>query len=425
MNYETFCLELLSQDAFLQINKKLLATLGLEKAVYISLLIDKYKQYKKDKKLKNGYFFLTDNQICLYSGLKSKTIKNLKSDCEKEGFIFIRKEGIPLKTYYNINFYKVFEVFNLEKEIFELNYERIFKEELNIENITFEKLKKLSLKQLQILCQKYGITYYGYHKKIELISIILDELKKKEKRENLENDLSKNDILKLNFKNLRKTCKMLNISYSGNDNKENLRNRLLEFFDKEEVDKIVNKKSANKWTNKLTTSEQKSCNKLKQNIKTKKQKQITTTSSSSDRYDFLDLEEFNLLNKGTIKNIRNNIENLDLKKFKEIYHYVKNKFDSGKVNNFNAFLYEMLNQEWDINIQSEEVIQKELDVEKRRWLNHYSGIISDIVLKGEVEKLIIDIPLEILNKNKSKLGMMNGFEFKQHLCMLKKQNISS
>lgn len=424
MNYETFCLELLSQDAFLQINKKLLATLGLEKAVYISLLIDKYKQYKKDKKLKNGYFFLTDNQICLYSGLKSKTIKNLKSDCKKEGFIFIKKEGIPLKTYYNINFYKVFEVFNLEKEIFELNYERIFKEELNIENITFEKLKKLSLKQLQILCQKYGITYYGYHKKIELISIILDELKQKEKIENLENDLSKNDILKLNFKNLRKTCKILNISYSGLDNKENLQNKILNNLEKK-VDRIVCKKINNKWTTQLSTSEQNNCNKLKLNTITNNQKQITTTSSSSNRYNFLDLEKFNLLNKVTINNIRKNIKNLDFIRFKNVYDYVKKKFDEKKVKNFNAFLYETLNQEWDINLEDEEVTKKELDFERKKWLNYYSGIISNQVLKEEIEKIIIDIPLELLNKNKSKLGMMNGFEFKQHLCMLKKQSILS
>lgn len=76
MNYELFCIELLSQDAFLQINKKLLATLGLEKAVYISLLINSYKYYKYKEELKNGYFYLTDNDICLYGGLKLKTIQN-------------------------------------------------------------------------------------------------------------------------------------------------------------------------------------------------------------------------------------------------------------------------------------------------------------------------------------------------------------
>ena len=150
-----------------------------------------------------------------------------------------------------------------------------------------------------------------------------------------------------------------------------------------------------------------------------------TTSSSYDRYNFLDLKEFNLLNKGTIKNIRKKIDNLDSEKFKKIYNYVKTKFDDGKVSNFNAFLYEMLNQEWNIDIYNEKTIEKELDGEKRKWLNYYSGIITDTALKKEVEKLIIDIPLELLNKNKSKLGMMNGFEFKQYLCMLKKQSISS
>ena len=46
MNYEQVCLELLAQDNFLQINKKLLANLGLEKAVFIAYLIDKYKYLK-------------------------------------------------------------------------------------------------------------------------------------------------------------------------------------------------------------------------------------------------------------------------------------------------------------------------------------------------------------------------------------------
>lgn len=146
----------------------------------------------------------------------------------------------------------------------------------------------------------------------------------------------------------------------------------------------------------------------------------TTTSSSVDRYDFLDLEEFNLLNKGTKNNIRKNINNLDLEKFKKVYDFIKKKLDNGKVKNFNAFLYELLNKKWDINIQSEEIIERELDNEKKKWLNYYSGIMSNQALKEEVEKIIIDIPLEILNKNKSKLGMMNGFEFKQHLYTLKK-----
>ena len=105
-----------------------------------------------------------------------------------------------------------------------------------------------------------------------------------------------------------------------------------------------------------------------------------------------------------------------------MYNFVKKKLDSGKVNNFNGFLYELLNKEWDINIQSEEVEKKEVSGDKKKWLNYYSGIINNIELKEEVEKIIIDIPLEVLQKNKSKLGSMGIFEFKQYLYTLKNLN---
>ena len=70
-------------------------------------------------------------------------------------------------------------------------------------------------------------------------------------------------------------------------------------------------------------------------------------------------------------------------------------------------------------------IEKELDEEKKKWLNRYSGVMSDPILKEEIENIIYDIPLEVLEKNKSKLGTLSLFEFKQHLHFLKKQNVLS
>ena len=424
MNYEQVCLELLAQDNFLQINKKLLANLGLEKAVFIAYLIDKYKYLKKEGKLKDDYFYSTDSDILLFSGLKLRTIQNIKKEGEKMGLFSIKKEGIPAKTFYKINFYKINKLLFSQKTIDELSYERLLQNNISFQEIDYDLLEKLSLKQLHLFCKQNKVSYSGNYTKDELIKKIL--FKKNEEKNNRDRfSFSKDEILKMNFRTLREVCKKLNITYSGNDNKENLRNKLLELFNKEEVDKIVSKKSDNKWTNKLTTSEQKSCNKLKQNIKTKKQKQITTTSSSSDRYDFLDLEEFNLLNKGTIKNIRNNIENLDLKKFKEIYHYVKNKFDSGKVKNFNGYVYQALLEDWKLDFKSEEIKKKELDQDKKEWLNRYSGIINDLTLKKEIENIIIDVPLEILKKEQSFLGRMSIPEFRQYLYTLKKTNRAS
>lgn len=413
--------ELLSQGSYLRVSKRLIATLGLEMSVFLSFLIDKYEYYSNNNLLKDDYFYATNNDILIFTGLKENKIQKLKSEGKKSELFFLKKIGNPAKTYYSINFEKLNNIFIQNKSLEELSYERIFKEKLNIEDINRNYLEELSIRELRLVCKYFLIGYSGNDKKEMLIDNIL-KYSMKNKKEELFNE---KDIENFSYKKLRELCKQLNISYSGNDKKEDLKNKILKYLSKKKVDVLVNKKIVNKWTNNSLTSDQKTCHTLKQNIITNNQKQITTTSSSFERYDFLDLEEFSLLNDKTIKNIRKNIENLDFEKFKKVYDFVKKKLDSGKVNNFNGFLYELLNKEWDINIQSEEVAKKEVSEDKKKWLNYYSGIINNQNLKEEVEKLIIDIPLEILEKNKSKLGMMNGFEFKQHLHILKKQSISS
>lgn len=147
------------------------------------------------------------------------------------------------------------------------------------------------------------------------------------------------------------------------------------------------------------------------------EKEILRKNSSS--YEFLNLPNFNLLNQKTKFNIEKYIDNLSMERFEKLYKIVKEKFENNEVKNFNAFLYKSLLEEWEI-IEAKEDSRKELDINKKKWLNYYSGIINDLVLKEEIEKIITDIPIEILNKNKSKLGMMNIFEFKQHLHFLKK-----
>lgn len=124
-----------------------------------------------------------------------------------------------------------------------------------------------------------------------------------------------------------------------------------------------------------------------------------------------------MLNLTTKKNIENNIPNLTEKKFIKIYELTLSYINSGKGENFNAILYKGLNEEWNYDIKSsdgekEKVVKKELDSDKKKWLSYFAGIISDKSLKLEIEKIIIDIPLEILNKNKSKLAKVSSFEFK-------------
>lgn len=152
------------------------------------------------------------------------------------------------------------------------------------------------------------------------------------------------------------------------------------------------------------------------------EKEILRKNSSS--YDFLNLPNFSLLNQKTKSNINRYIDNLSMERFEKLYKIVKEKFENNEVKNFNAFLYKSLLEEWEI-IEEKEDLRKELDINKKKWLNYYSGICNNLELKLEIEKIIVDIPLEVLEKNKSVLGKMNNFDFRQHLCILKKQSISS
>ena len=143
----------------------------------------------------------------------------------------------------------------------------------------------------------------------------------------------------------------------------------------------------------------------------------------SSSYEFLDLEEFKLLNTKTKSNIRNNINDLSKEKFEEIYNSVKVKYESNKIQNFNGFLYQALNENWNILSKTALDTKKELGEDKKEWLRYFSGICSDKNLKAEIENIITDIPIEVLKKNKSKLSRLEIFDFKSALYQLKNQNL--
>ena len=73
---------------------------------------------------------------------------------------------------------------------------------------------------------------------------------------------------------------------------------------------------------------------------------------------------------------------------------------------------------WEIKAETSPSVPEDMEA-KIKWLKYFSGIYSDKELRSEIEKIIINIPLETLNKNKSKLSKMTVFEFKSHLSSLK------
>lgn len=87
------------------------------------------------------------------------------------------------------------------------------------------------------------------------------------------------------------------------------------------------------------------------------------------------------------------------------------KWDDGAV-------YQALRDNWEIKAEISPTAPEDMEA-KIKWLKYFSGIYSDKELRSEIEKIIINIPLETLNKNKSKLSKMTVFEFKSHLSSLK------
>lgn len=174
---------------------------------------------------------------------------------------------------------------------------------------------------------------------------------------------------------------------------------------------LIKEKTNKRITNKRTTTN---------TISTNPNNKIEDSSS----YDFLEKNTFYLLNNATKKNIRKKIINLSEEKFTEIYNLTLEYIKSGKGKNFNAILYKGLNGEWNYEIYNSNTTSEKpklLEENKRKWLSYFAGIISDQHLKNEIENIIINIPFEVLQANKSTLAKMNIFEFKQHLFSLKKK----
>ena len=125
-------LEIFRTDAFLAINKKLIKVLGLEKALFISNLIDKYKYFQKREMLtEDGAFYNTHEDQIYEIGLTEYQIRKCKKELIKMGILKTEKRGVPAKEFYFINF--------------QLLIAMVFGEELNIEGLDLTKTKGLDL----------------------------------------------------------------------------------------------------------------------------------------------------------------------------------------------------------------------------------------------------------------------------------------
>ena len=179
LDSKSLVLNLLGTDANIQINKKVLLTLKLEEAFFLSYLIDQYKYFEKEGKLRqDGSFYASNMDIALYTTFNNSQIARVKkAGLEKELFR-ISLEDSRTKSYYYLNFDKILEMIGTEKSNMELAYKSRFdseKIEIEMNNVEdIDNLKKFTFNELRFYCKENKIKYSGNDKKGDLIKKIIE-----------------------------------------------------------------------------------------------------------------------------------------------------------------------------------------------------------------------------------------------------------
>ena len=180
---KSFVLNTLSQDASWITNKKIFFTLGHQLTQILVYLIDQYKYFDENNALrKDGSFYISNIDLQVYNTMNENQIQTLKKKGVEEGIFKISLEGIPVKSYYYLNFDKIAEIGATDKTNNELALEYFKKTtgvdiELQVNNEEdILNLNKLSYKELRFYCKRNNITYTGKHKtKNSLIELILEK----------------------------------------------------------------------------------------------------------------------------------------------------------------------------------------------------------------------------------------------------------
>ena len=169
----------------------------------------------------------------------------------------------------------------------------------------------------------------------------------------------------------------------------------------------------------ITTTKLDNLNKIDQEVEVGKETSSSSLLKTLDKDTIFQIKSIlhnHGLNIATCKNIMALVEqgSIDLARIKLVLMTAQlKKWDDGAV-------YQALRDNWKIKAETSSTTVTPENMElKIKWLKHFGGIYSDKELRAEVEKLIIPISLETLNKNKSKLAKMTIFEFKSHLASLK------
>ncbi|MED5604001.1 hypothetical protein VYE96_00005 [Fusobacterium pseudoperiodonticum] len=174
LDSKNLVLNLLGTDANIQINKKVLLTLKLEEAFFLSYLIDQYKYFEREGKLRqDGSFYTSNMDIALYTTFNNSQIARVKKAGLEKQLFRISLEDSRTKSYYYLNFDKILEMIGTEKSNMELAYKSRFdseKIEIEMNNVEdIDNFKKFTFNELRFYCKENKIKYSGNDKKGDLI----------------------------------------------------------------------------------------------------------------------------------------------------------------------------------------------------------------------------------------------------------------
>ena len=179
LDSKNLVLNLLGTDANIQINKKVLLTLKLEEAFFLSYLIDQYKYFEREGKLRqDGSFYTSNMDIALYTTFNNSQIARVKKAGLEKQLFRISLEDSRTKSYYYLNFDKILEMIGTEKSNMELAYKSRFdseKIEIEVNNVEdIDNFKKFTFNELRFYCKENKIKYSGNDKKGDLIKKIIE-----------------------------------------------------------------------------------------------------------------------------------------------------------------------------------------------------------------------------------------------------------
>ncbi len=149
-------LELFSSDSYLTVNKRLLSHYGLEVAVFLCNLVDKYLYFKYKRLLeKDNWFFLTHAQQTEQTGLTESKLRKCKNTLKRDKVIQTRMGGVPAKEKYLLNISVLLAILNRARPKEKLGLDPPESVGLIKEPINKEKEKKLNKKSSINLFNQY------------------------------------------------------------------------------------------------------------------------------------------------------------------------------------------------------------------------------------------------------------------------------